>query len=249
VLVLTGRTYLLATGLIGQLTTMARPALGQMLGRGERERALSTYRSISASSVAMAVVAATGLLIVNRSFVATWVGPKNYGGFWLDAFLAANVILRAWLMPCRALLTAALVAKQPVYARVVEGVINLTLSVIFARYFGLAGVVAGTTIAAFLTTLWYLPGLVQKTLGEKTLLRKDNARMALITLTTIAFALGVRHLIDDASFVPSAIVACVAATMVASAFWFGSLPEETRVRVRGLVGSTAAVLTRGRGRR
>lgn len=159
---LTGRVYALSTGLLAQITNTARPALGQLLGQGKLDEAYQTYRRLFAVSSGGAIVVALSLWAGNGIFVPWWVGSQNYGGAWLDLALALNLIVHAWVLPNRATLTAGLIARPQVISRILEGFLNLALSIVLGLYFGLLGIIVATSLAGVLISMWYLPLLTAK---------------------------------------------------------------------------------------
>lgn len=159
---LTGRVYALSWGLLTQITDTARPALGQLMGQGKLEEAYQTYRHIFALSSGGAIVIALSLWAGNGIFVPWWVGSQNYGGGWLDLALALNLIVHAWVLPNRAILTAGFIVRPQVISRILEGFLNLALSIVLGLYFGLLGIMVATSLAGVLTSVWYLPLLTAK---------------------------------------------------------------------------------------
>ncbi|MDD3582349.1 MAG: hypothetical protein PHW74_15200 [Desulfobacca sp.] len=158
-LALTSRVYLLAYGVLGQITNIARPALGQLFGEGKLIQALNSYRNIFIISNGLAISLAFSLFAANGWFVVWWVGSENYGGWWLDLALGLNLIINCWVLPNRATLSAALIVRPQTISRVIEGILNLSLAIILGRYFGLPGIVFSTALAGILTSCWYLPRL------------------------------------------------------------------------------------------
>jgi peptidoglycan biosynthesis protein MviN/MurJ (putative lipid II flippase) len=80
----------------------------------------------------------------------------------LDLAIALNLILHSWILPNRVILWANKEVSLPSISRIIEGVLNLALSIIFARILGLAGIVMATGIAAMLTSFWILPLLTAR---------------------------------------------------------------------------------------
>lgn len=159
-LALSGRLYAIGWTLVQQVANTARPALAQLIGAGERERAQSKYLQLRYLTMSMALVAASSIWASNGSFVRWWVGEQNYAGALVDSLLAANLIAHAWTLPNRAILVAGLAyIPQNSICRLVEGVLNVALSVVLGLLYGLPGVVAATAIAAACVSVWYLPKL------------------------------------------------------------------------------------------
>jgi O-antigen/teichoic acid export membrane protein len=159
---LTGRLYALMGGMLQQVTNTARPMLGQMLGQNKKSNALIIYRQLFALSTGSAVVLAAGLWSVNSSFIYWWVGAKNYGGMWLDFALAINMVVHVWILPNRALLSSALIVRPQAIVRIIEGSVNLILSILLAKLIGIFGIIISTAIAAVFTSCWYMPFLVAR---------------------------------------------------------------------------------------
>lgn len=194
-LALTGRLYSLSKILLGQITDTARPMLGQMLGQKDQVLALRTYRHLFTLSTGIAVVAATSIWAGNGSFVTRWVGPGNYGGIELDIALGLNLIFFAWLLPNRATLTAGLIVRAPVICRIIEGVVNLGLSVLLGMRYGVFGVVIASAIACLVSSWWYLPLLTARMFGRPFLrfIWDDAARVLVLMACLFPIAFFVQH--------------------------------------------------------
>ena len=159
-LTLTAQVYLVTGVMLTQMTTTAMPALGQLIGLNRMHAAYEAYRRLFLASTGVAVVAAFGVWAGNAAFVARWVGSQNYGGAMLDASLALSLLVIAWTLPFRAVLSASLMARPLAIIRITEACLNLCLSILLTLRFGLVGVVISTAIAGALTSCWYLPRLV-----------------------------------------------------------------------------------------
>jgi len=195
---LTGQVYSLAGVLIMQMTTTALPGLGQLIGEGDTQTAFATYRRLIVLCTGIGVVAALTLWAGNEAFVAWWVGAKHYGGAWLDAALALNLVVAAWTMSSRTMLMAMIMARPLALCRTVEAAINLGLSVFLAQRVGLVGIATATAIAGLLTSCWYIPRLVagrfRHTFSE--LARHVLVPLTLLTLILLPAAWGLRFLVE-----------------------------------------------------
>ncbi|MBE0542933.1 MAG: lipopolysaccharide biosynthesis protein [Verrucomicrobia bacterium] len=172
---LTGRVYALFGGLLDQITNTARPMLGQLLGQNKIAEAQRVYRHLFTLSTGFAVIAAFSLWAGNEPFVTRWVGGQNFGGPLLSLALALNLIVHSWVLPNRAVLSAALVVRPQALSRTVEAGLNLGLSVLLGYYLGLIGIVLGTAVAGLLTSTWYLPLLTARLFNRSwfTFVRQD----------------------------------------------------------------------------
>lgn len=168
VLYLTSRLYNLAETLLGPIVNSARPAMGELLGEGRCDGVARVYGSVERAALVAACAAALAIWAGNEAFVTAWVGAKYYGGWMLDAALAVALVTRAWILPKRALLSAAKVVRPQALSRLSEGGLNLVLSWILGRWLGLLGIVISTSLAAVATSCWYLQRLTREALGSLT---------------------------------------------------------------------------------
>jgi O-antigen/teichoic acid export membrane protein len=193
-LTLTGAVYLLTWNALQQITNTARPALAQIIGEGRMDDAREKYHQLVSLSTGLAIIAAGSLWAGNGAFVHWWVDPQNYGGAWLDALLAVNLVVHAWVLPNRSILTAGLTyVPKSSGSRFVEGLANLAFSIVLGWRWGMAGVVAATAIAGILTSCWYLPWLTTKQFGVHlgVLLKRDlPALVGTLAVMLMAAVLG-----------------------------------------------------------
>lgn len=230
-LTLTGRLYVLFSGMIQQLTNNARPMLGKLFGSGKLEEAYTRYHQLFVLSTGISVIIASGLLSFNGVFIQWWVGPANYGGLWLDAALALNVIIHAWVLPNRAILSANLVVRPQTLSRLLEGVLNITVAVLLARWIGVVGIVFSTAIAGILTSNWYLPYLTSKMFGRpyRLFLKTDGFRLAAFTVFMFLVTISLRLYFGDAlNMVVHILLSSAVGILGLLIFWFAVLDADLR---------------------
>jgi O-antigen/teichoic acid export membrane protein len=168
VLSVTASAYVFAEATLSQLVNHARPALGQLFGERRPAAVARVYRQLLTGVTSLGIVAACGIWAANEAFVGVWVGPQHYGGVLLDALLGLNCVLALAILPSRAVLAAHLTVREQTLARLAEGGLNLALALWLTAQLGLMGTVLSTSLAAVLTSLWYLPRLTLRVLGLQT---------------------------------------------------------------------------------
>ncbi|MDQ3175747.1 MAG: hypothetical protein M3Q91_18890, partial [Acidobacteriota bacterium] len=137
--------------------------------------------------------------------------PELYGGAWLDAALAVNLVVAAWTLSSRTMLTAMIMARPLAISRTVEAVINLGLSILLAQRVGLVGIATATAIAGLLTSCWYIPRLVlgrfRRSFSE--LARHVLVPLTLLTLILLPAAWGMRFLVEGMGIGGALVAMCV----------------------------------------
>jgi len=128
------------------------------------------------------------LAVLSKPFVILWLGE----GFEIDDLSVFLVSLNFYLLGMR---RPGLVARDAMglmrydrWKSIAEAAINIVLSIILAKYFGLAGVLLGTTLSSLLTCMWVEPYMLYKH-GFKCGVGSFFMRYAIYTAVT-AVALG-----------------------------------------------------------
>ena len=139
-------------------------------------------------------MAALSLWAGNGIFVPWWVGSQNYGGIWLDLALAMNLIVHAWVLPNRAILSAGLIVRPQTISRIIEGGLNFGLAVLLGIHFGLLGIVISTAIAGIITSCWYLPLLTARLFKQKYLkfLYEDGVYLLIVAILLMTICYYIR---------------------------------------------------------
>ncbi len=141
------------------------PRFATLDGIGDREQLRKLFlRSLSVAAV-LSCAAGTLGMVLGRSFIALWVGPR---------FSGAAVVLHI-LVPCYALALAQNTGISVMYALrkhhffavacVVEGLANVALSIYLAPRFGIAGVAMGTALPMLAMKLLAQPVYVSRIVG------------------------------------------------------------------------------------
>lgn len=231
---LTGRIYTLIGSLLQQITNTARPMIGQLSGQGKMSEVFRTYRHLIATSTGGTIIVAAALWAGNSDFVKWWVGGTNYGGSWLDMALAFNIIVHAWVLPNRAVLSANIIVKPQTISRIVEGVLNITLSVLLAYRFGIVGIVLSTAIAGFMTSNWFLPYLSSKLFNKPLtfFLKGDYRNVCILMLVVFPLAYMVKQISFDIYplflvIIKDSLVAIVGVIWL----WFFVFDKDLRTRI------------------
>ncbi|MFZ5877788.1 MAG: oligosaccharide flippase family protein [Chloroflexota bacterium] len=230
-LTLTGRLYVLFGGLIQQLTNNARPMLGKLFGSGKFDEAYLRYHQIFVISTGISVIVASGLLAFNGVFITWWVGASNYGGLWLDVALALNVIIHAWVLPNRAILSANLTVRPQTLSRLLEGFLNVAISILLARWIGVVGIVISTAIAGTLTSNWYLPFLTSRMFGRpySSFIRNDAFRLASFTVFMFLITILARlQFGENINMIENILLSSAVGSVGVLIFWFVVLEADMR---------------------
>lgn len=139
------------------LNNTAMPGLGQLAGQGNLERIRSIL--ITMFPLVMNITFGAVLLIIffNEEFVRLWVGAKMYGGDNLSLIFALTLFTTVVFHTFSMILSSSLNLKSVTISRIIEAILNIIISLVLVKEYGLIGVAFGTLIASLLTSFWIVP--------------------------------------------------------------------------------------------
>ena len=148
-------TYAIANSLIVNLlqfmiaiAAIVMPGTARLVARGATDDVRVLFLKWSKVSFSLSLVAASFFLVCGPGFVGWWIGPKfqTTTGDVLRILMLSSIVF----LPMRGVALPTLVgmgfARWPTIAFVGAGVVNVGMSVLLARSFGLVGVALGTAI-------------------------------------------------------------------------------------------------------
>jgi O-antigen/teichoic acid export membrane protein len=134
----------------------AMPTISGRYVLAQRESLDRHYLIALRAAMLFATSGAILLWLVGPYLIGLWAGP---GVFPSAKVFALQIVLFAILVltsPARAILAATTNHYWYAVTTIAEGLLNLTLSILWVHRYGLAGVIAGTIVASLLTTAWYV---------------------------------------------------------------------------------------------
>jgi O-antigen/teichoic acid export membrane protein len=110
-----------------------------------------THRRMRLLGVAAPVLVGLTLLLAGRPFIQLWAGPDAVPSTGLLLWLIGIALIQGVLLPPGRLLTALGATRMNALVGAANAGINLPLSIVFAKRFGVAGVAMGTAVGYALT--------------------------------------------------------------------------------------------------
>jgi len=135
------------------LMAAAGPALSQMRMGESRERLSQVCIALSQAMLMLSGAVVCIVLAVNQGFVGRWVGPSQYGGFWLTVLILVSMLLRHWNLTIGYALFCFGYERRLCLITLLDGVVSVGAVVLFARLFGLIGAPLGMILGACLISL------------------------------------------------------------------------------------------------
>ncbi|MCA9173103.1 MAG: flippase [Planctomycetales bacterium] len=214
------------------------PLVAQLHGAGDLDRIRSVLlRSVKwslASLLALAIPAACW----SRETLSLWVGPQFEPAAPIVMVLAAAMGFRVIQEAGANVL--AMTGRHPLVAWTAIGnaALNIGLSVVLVRHWGVLGVAMGTLLATAVTMLVVVQAACwAHDVRWRELLGSAVAPAAAAGLVQIAVCLGLRHVIQPQTWAALAFVYAAGVGSLLLSFWHIGMQDDERAAVTARIGS------------
>lgn len=172
---------------IGQIFNAIVASVGNLAASTNKENTLNMFHKIHFINY----IIASFCLVMLSCCLDTLIGISFGSKFILDKLTVIIVLVNFYLLAMKNVVGTFKYAMgifwNDKYSTLIRAIINVVLSIIFAKTIGLAGVFLGTLVSDLLTTFWYQPYALYKYGFEKSVLiyYKDFIKYSFITLLEV----------------------------------------------------------------
>lgn len=158
--------YTLITGtvimVISQVTTAITGSVGNFIANENRGKQFELFKSVDFIHYWLYGFSTICLFILLNPFIVLWIGGEYKLSWPTVLAIALNFLVNGLLTSLWTFRTTMGLFVQGKYRPIIAAIINIVVSIILADYFGLLGVLLGTTIARVLVNVWYDPYIIFK---------------------------------------------------------------------------------------
>ena len=184
-------------GAVNSLTLALTPFFADSSARGESDTTKRLFLSGTRAASLMTMIISSGLLAFGSSFLELWIGSRFVTGALIDRSDIVLFLLVVGFAP-RFIFSA---GHQYLFgthkhlflsrAIAIEGVVNLTLSLVLVRYIGLAGVALATLVPAVIVHGFWVPRYIASAIDVplRTIFRQSISGSMLVGATLFCFGL------------------------------------------------------------
>ena len=140
--------------LVNQIPDNASPALNELHVKFSSGDLQHVYLLLYRYTLVFSSLLAVGLLVLNKAFILLWLGPQQYAGDFMTTCLAAFAVMITITKVNQTYILVTGRMKTMTIVLLLEGGLNLLLSLALGRRLGLAGVMLGTVIAHSVTLIY-----------------------------------------------------------------------------------------------
>lgn len=160
------RLFNLIPSLLGMMSGPLWPAYADALARSDGPWVRRTFLRIAGGGMAVTAMLTILLVVFGNRILALWVGPQIQASIPLLTVFGILCVLNAFLTPVSFLLNGLAKIKIQVVVFMAMSVVNLTLSILFVKRYGIIGAVLGTVVSLALVVVLPLSIAVRNSLRE-----------------------------------------------------------------------------------
>jgi O-antigen/teichoic acid export membrane protein len=150
---------------IGSAVGITMPVFSQYEGAGDYHSIREKYLLLTKISSYLSILVGGTLIIFGRALIIRWVGVRFEQSYIILLILLFPCIFNVMQSSCAELLYGISKHKYLAIANIIEGLANLTLSVILVKRYGIFGVALGTAIPMLVMKTVVQPIYVCKVIG------------------------------------------------------------------------------------
>lgn len=159
----------MAQAQLANVGTACWAGLADLYHRGEHETFRRRLLELLRLVTILGCAAVGPIVAYNRHFVSLWMGPDwvsaLYGGDLVTLAAGANALLLPLISLCGWCITGTGRVRLLVVPSIISAVLNLSLSIVFAYYVGIAGPLLGTTATVLGFSMWVNSAMIRRTFG------------------------------------------------------------------------------------
>lgn len=156
---------LLQTSVSAFLTTVFNnltASIGNLNAKETREKRIFMFNVINLATFWFYAVCSICLFVCMTPFIRVWIGADYVLPISVSLIIAVNMYIGGMLFaPFNYRQTMGIFVEGK-WRPIISAIINIVVSIIFAKWWGIAGVLWGTAVARLTTNVWFDPYLVFK---------------------------------------------------------------------------------------
>lgn len=157
-------------------------SVGNMIALETKEKQFDIFKKIRFVNFWLSTFSSIALLLVSQSFIEIWIGKQYLLPFSVLIVLVINYYFFSSRATFYVFKDAACLYYEDWYVPLFEAITNIVISIIFIKYFGLAGVFLGTIVSSFWLCFYSYPKYVYKKLFDRSCLLYFRETLSYILL-------------------------------------------------------------------
>lgn len=145
-----------------QVLEAANPSIGNLAVSENKDKQYSVYRQMTMLAFLIGNFVTVASFALIQPFIVLWLGRSYLLSTPICIALVANLYIIVMSHPYEGFRNANALFVEGKYRPIAMTIINIVLSVVLCKYWGILGVLVATVIARTVTHVWYDPWLVNR---------------------------------------------------------------------------------------
>lgn len=141
--------------------------LGNLNAERNKEKSYNTFKDLVIFYQWISALCSLCLIAVINDFITIWIGKEYLLSAGTVAAIVFNFYIGHVTSPVWMYRETCGLFSQIKYVMLAASAINIILSIILGKYFGIAGIIVATPISRLLTVVWYEPQILFKKIFQK----------------------------------------------------------------------------------
>lgn len=120
------------------------------------------FKRVNFFFVSIYALICVGFVSVVDSFISVWIGEDYILNMPIKIIIIINCVMSGMKQPAEIFISADGLFRYFKIVPLMAACLNILISIILGNYFGMIGVLLGTTISQAMTNMWYYPYIVYK---------------------------------------------------------------------------------------
>jgi len=150
--------------IVGKMCNTLTPVFSEQEARGETKQLHSLLMNASRFSTLIGIPLGLAAFVVGDSFITLWMGENYNGAYLIMVLLLVSRMAGFPNAPMYSMLFGIGKHYIVLYTKLVEAFLNIILSIVLIKYYGIVGVAVGTVIPMLITNIAF-PIIVARKIG------------------------------------------------------------------------------------
>lgn len=137
-------------------------SVGNLIASGDEKKRYEVFQVSTMVSNYLGILISVGFLTLAQDFIALWLGKEYIMDYAIVVSITANFFYSCVAQPIWTYREASGLYMKIKYIMLFTAIMNIILSIIGGKLFGIAGIVAATFVSKLLLCFWYEPNLLYK---------------------------------------------------------------------------------------
>ena len=203
------------TALVNTIFYSLTASLGNLVISSNESKRYEIFNIMQTVSTFLSTFCVIGILFLEQNFIRLWLGSEYLLDDTVLFAIVFNFYLSILLLPIWVYGDATGLYIKLKYIVLITGILNIILSIVLGKIFGLAGILIATSLSRLLTYFWYEPKLLFKIYFDKSCLEYFLRIGKNLFIT--AFAIGLNRVLTNSLIIDSWLMFIVKGVIISIA--------------------------------